>query len=164
MPSLSGSITHEDYTEGNLNELGTRSAQEVVDCICDWCPGSARKARLYCTSLIVRAALPILREYSGTQAYRSCACTSCSFVSLAPRRGPFLIVIGSVNLEDELSEEDAGAVPPDVTRPCRLAQLFPNCAGRELSQAGGAAGQDWSQSRQLLDGSVVPPDVRTVPL
>merc|ERR1712100_92278 len=35
------SNSNEDNTEGDMTEMGIRLAQEVVNYICDWCPGSA---------------------------------------------------------------------------------------------------------------------------
>lgn len=65
----------------------------------------------------------------------------CRIFSSATR-APFLIVFESVDLEDELSGEDAGVVAPAETRPNVPAQLLPDCVGRELSEACGAAGQE----------------------
>jgi pimeloyl-ACP methyl ester carboxylesterase len=63
------STCNEDNTEGDIEEMGTPLAQEVVNYICDWCPNSAL-GRLSFVShsmggLIARAALPLLREYSS---------------------------------------------------------------------------------------------------
>jgi len=61
--------SNEDNTEGDMNESGIRLAQEVVNYICDWCPGSALGRLSFvtfsCGGLIVRAALPLLHEYSS---------------------------------------------------------------------------------------------------
>mmetsp|Transcript_152085 Transcript_152085/g.265118 ORF Transcript_152085/g.265118 Transcript_152085/m.265118 type:complete len:767 (-) Transcript_152085:174-2474(-) len=63
------STCNEDNTEGDMNESGIRLAQEVVNYICDWCPGSALGRLSFITfsagGLIVRAALPLLHEYSS---------------------------------------------------------------------------------------------------
>jgi len=63
------SVSNEDSTEGDITEMGQRLAQEVVNYICDWCPGSAL-GRLSFVShsmggLISRAALPLLHEYTS---------------------------------------------------------------------------------------------------
>jgi len=61
--------SNEDNTEGDMNESGIRLAQEVTNYICDWCPGSALGRLSFitfsCGGLIVRAALPLLHEYSS---------------------------------------------------------------------------------------------------
>lgn len=63
------STCNEDNTEGDINEMGIRLAQEVVNYICDWCPGTALGRLSFIThslgGLIARAALPMLREYSS---------------------------------------------------------------------------------------------------
>ena len=64
-----------------------------------------------------------------TPACISCACTLCSVESSVRDQGSFLIVFEFMDLEDELSGEDAGAGPFDETRPRPLAQLFPVCVG-----------------------------------
>jgi len=60
---------NEDNTEGDMNESGIRLAQEVTNYICDWCPGSALGRLSFitfsCGGLIVRAALPLMQEYSS---------------------------------------------------------------------------------------------------
>jgi len=63
------SNSNEDNTEGDMNEMGIRLAQEVVNYICDWCPGSALGRLSFIAhsigGLITRAALPLLHEYSS---------------------------------------------------------------------------------------------------
>jgi len=63
------STSNEDNTEGDINEMGIRLAQEVVNYICDWCPGSALGRLSFVAhslgGLITRAALPLLHEYSS---------------------------------------------------------------------------------------------------
>lgn len=63
------SNSNEDNTEGDFNEMGIRLAQEVVNYICDWCPGSALGRLSFIAhsigGLIVRSALPLLHEYSS---------------------------------------------------------------------------------------------------
>merc|ERR1719487_2710204 len=63
------SSSNEDNTEGDMNEMGIRLAQEVVNYICDWCPGTALGRLSFVAhsigGLIVRAALPLLHEYSS---------------------------------------------------------------------------------------------------
>jgi len=59
--------SNEDNTDGCMNEMGIRLAQEVVNYICDWCPGSALGRLSFVSQsiggIIVRAALPLLHEY-----------------------------------------------------------------------------------------------------
>jgi len=63
------STCNEDNTEGDINEMGVRLAQEVVNYICDWCPAGALGRLSFIThslgGLIARAALPLLQEYSA---------------------------------------------------------------------------------------------------
>mmetsp|Transcript_110309 Transcript_110309/g.172498 ORF Transcript_110309/g.172498 Transcript_110309/m.172498 type:complete len:752 (-) Transcript_110309:227-2482(-) len=63
------STANEDLTDGDLNESGIRLAQEVMNYIQDWCPGSALGRLSFITfslgGLIVRSALPLLHEYSN---------------------------------------------------------------------------------------------------
>jgi len=63
------STSNEDNTEGDVNEMGIRLAQEVVNYICDWCPCSALGRLSFVAhslgGLITRAALPLLHEYSS---------------------------------------------------------------------------------------------------
>merc|ERR1712039_665715 len=63
------STSNEDNTEGDINEMGIRLAQEVVNYICDWCPGSALGRLSFIAhslgGLIARAALPLLHEYNS---------------------------------------------------------------------------------------------------
>merc|ERR1719410_3214882 len=63
------STSNEDNTEGDINEMGIRLAQEVVNYICDWCPGSALGRLSFIAhslgGLITQAALPLLHEYSN---------------------------------------------------------------------------------------------------
>merc|ERR1712113_18662 len=63
------SNSNEANTEGDINEMGIRLAQEVVNYICDWCPGSALGRLSFIAhslgGLIVRAALPLLHEYNS---------------------------------------------------------------------------------------------------
>lgn len=61
------SNVNEDNTEGDMSEMGIRLAQEVVNFISDWCPGSALGRLSFIAysigGLILRAALPLLKEY-----------------------------------------------------------------------------------------------------
>jgi len=61
------SNANEDNTDGDLNEMGIRLSQEVVNFICDWCPGSALGRLSFIGysigGIIIRAALPLLHEY-----------------------------------------------------------------------------------------------------
>merc|ERR1711977_235005 len=63
------SNSNEDNTEGDMTEMGIRLAQEVVNYICDWCPGSALGRLSFVAhsigGVIVRAALPLLQEYAS---------------------------------------------------------------------------------------------------
>uniref|UniRef100_A0A7S2KRC9 DUF676 domain-containing protein n=1 Tax=Zooxanthella nutricula TaxID=1333877 RepID=A0A7S2KRC9_9DINO len=63
------STCNEDNTDGDINDMGVRLAQEVVNYICDWCSGSALGRLSFIThslgGLIARAALPMLEEYKG---------------------------------------------------------------------------------------------------
>lgn len=65
---LLSSTCNEDNTEGDINDMGIRLAQEVVNYICDWCPGSALGRLSFVAhslgGLIVRSALPLLQEYA----------------------------------------------------------------------------------------------------
>mmetsp|Transcript_107020 Transcript_107020/g.301090 ORF Transcript_107020/g.301090 Transcript_107020/m.301090 type:complete len:771 (-) Transcript_107020:149-2461(-) len=73
------SNSNEDNTEGDFNEMGIRLAQEVVNYICDWCPGSALGRLSFIAhsigGLITRAALPLLHEYQSKM------CTFLTFSS-----------------------------------------------------------------------------------
>mmetsp|Transcript_139652 Transcript_139652/g.260414 ORF Transcript_139652/g.260414 Transcript_139652/m.260414 type:complete len:806 (+) Transcript_139652:96-2513(+) len=61
------SNVNEDNTEGDMSEMGIRLAQEVVNFISDWCPGSALGRLSFVAysigGLILRAALPLLKEF-----------------------------------------------------------------------------------------------------
>lgn len=61
------SNSNEENTEGDFSEMGIRLAQEVVNYICDWCPGGALGRLSFIAhsigGLIVRSALPMLHEY-----------------------------------------------------------------------------------------------------
>lgn len=63
------STANEDNTDGDFSEMGIRLAQEVVNYICDWCPGSALGRLSFVAhsigGLITRAALPLLHEYKS---------------------------------------------------------------------------------------------------
>jgi hypothetical protein len=61
------SSSNEDNTDGDLNEMGIRLAQEVINFIQDWCPGAALGRLSFVGysigGIIVRASLPLLHEY-----------------------------------------------------------------------------------------------------
>merc|ERR1719453_1998304 len=63
------SNSNEENTEGDMNEMGIRLAQEVVNYITDWCPGSALGRLSFIAhsigGIIVRAALPLLQDYTN---------------------------------------------------------------------------------------------------
>eukprot|EP00397_Hematodinium_sp_SG-2012_P012032 GEMP01012188.1.p1 GENE.GEMP01012188.1~~GEMP01012188.1.p1 ORF type:complete len:710 (+),score=100.00 GEMP01012188.1:303-2432(+) len=63
------SNSNEENTEGNIHDMGIRLAQEVVNYICDWCPGPTLGRLSFIAhsigGLIVRAALPLLQEYAS---------------------------------------------------------------------------------------------------
>jgi len=63
------SNSNEENTEGDIHDMGIRLAQEVVNYICDWCPGPTLGRLSFIAhsigGLIVRAALPLLQEYSS---------------------------------------------------------------------------------------------------
>merc|ERR1712110_197117 len=63
------STSNEENTEGDISDMGIRLAQEVVNYICDWCPGSTLGRLSFIAhsmgGLIVRSALPLLHEYSS---------------------------------------------------------------------------------------------------
>merc|ERR1719375_1521772 len=63
------SMKNEEDTEGDIGEMGSRLAHEVVAYVCDWCPGAALGRLSFIAhsigGLIVRAALPLLHEYSS---------------------------------------------------------------------------------------------------
>jgi len=56
------SSSNEDYTEGDISEMGVRLAQEVTLFINEWCPGSALGRISFLGfslgGIIIRAALP----------------------------------------------------------------------------------------------------------
>jgi len=62
------SITNENNTEGNIEDMGIRLAQEVMNYIKDWCPEPTLGRLSFIAhsigGLIVRAALPLLHEYA----------------------------------------------------------------------------------------------------
>lgn len=62
------SNANEETTEGDINEMGVRLAQEVVNYITEWCPESALGRISFIGhsmgGLIIRAALPYLEQYS----------------------------------------------------------------------------------------------------
>jgi pimeloyl-ACP methyl ester carboxylesterase len=61
------SSSNEDNTDGDLNEMGIRLAQEVTNFVADWCPGSSLGRLSFVGysigGVIVRSALPHLREF-----------------------------------------------------------------------------------------------------
>lgn len=61
------STSNEDNTDGDLHEMGIRLAQEVVNHIADWCPGSALSRISFVGysigGIIIRAAIPHLQDY-----------------------------------------------------------------------------------------------------
>lgn len=63
------STCNEENTEGDVNDMGIRLAQEVVNYICDWCPGTALGRLSFIAhslgGLIVRSCLPLLHEYNN---------------------------------------------------------------------------------------------------
>jgi len=62
------SSANEDYTEGDIQEMGVRLAQEVSSFISQYCPGSSLGKISFIAhslgGLITRAALPYLEEFS----------------------------------------------------------------------------------------------------
>lgn len=63
------STSNEENTEGDISDMGIRLAQEVVNYVCDWCPGATLGRLSFIAhsmgGLIVRAALPLLHEYNS---------------------------------------------------------------------------------------------------
>lgn len=61
------STANEENTEGDINDMGIRLAQEVGNYISDWCPASALGRISFVAhslgGLIVRAAVPLLQEF-----------------------------------------------------------------------------------------------------
>jgi len=61
------SSSNEDNTDGDLNEMGIRLAQEVVNFVTDWCPDSSLGRLSFVGysigGVIIRAALPLLHDY-----------------------------------------------------------------------------------------------------
>ncbi len=59
---------NEDYTDGDIHEMGRKLAMEVKNYINEWCPGNAlNKLSFVGHSLggvIIRACLPYLAEFS----------------------------------------------------------------------------------------------------
>ena len=62
------SSANEDYTEGDIQEMGVRLAQEVNSYITQYCPGSSLGKISFIAhslgGLIVRSALPYLEEHN----------------------------------------------------------------------------------------------------
>jgi hypothetical protein len=64
---LLSSSCNEESTEGDISEMGIRLGQEVSNFVNDWCPNALGRLSFMAHSmggLIVRAALPLLTEYS----------------------------------------------------------------------------------------------------
>lgn len=79
------SSSNEDNTDGDLNEMGIRLAQEVVNFITDWCPGSSLGRLSFVGysigGVIVRSALPLLHEYHHKlYTYLSLSCCHFGFM------------------------------------------------------------------------------------
>lgn len=129
------SNANEDNTDGDINEMGIRLSQEVVNFICDWCPGSALGRLSFVGysigGIIIRAALPLLQDYHS-KLYTFISLSALHLGFMDQQSNLFNSVVWALGnwrkiaLFQQLTMKDA----PDL-KDCYLAKL---CKQRGLEQ------------------------------
>jgi hypothetical protein len=90
------SVSNEENTDGDFNEMGIRLAQEVINFVCDWCPGTALGKLSFVGysigGIIIRAALPQLTQFHS-KLYTYISLTSMHFGYLDTQTAAFNTVL-----------------------------------------------------------------------